>query len=45
MKEKNRLATEHEERKRLEPGYGAYESETRLHAVSAALLEALGICY
>jgi large subunit ribosomal protein L47 len=34
MKERNRLSTESVERQRLEPGYGQYEADTRLKAVS-----------
>lgn len=34
MKERNRLATEQVERARLKPGYGQYEADERLRAVS-----------
>lgn len=40
MKERNRLATERVERERLKPGYGQYEADERLRAVSD---EAFGI--
>jgi hypothetical protein len=42
MKEKNRLATENVERQRLEPGYGQYEADMRLRAVSAGAIEGTG---
>jgi hypothetical protein len=38
MKEKNRLATENVERQRLEPGYGQYEADMRLKAVSVGIV-------
>ena len=34
MRERNRLATEHEERKRIKPGYGEFEASQRDDTVS-----------
>jgi hypothetical protein len=41
MKEKNRIATENVERQRLEPGYGQYETDARLKAVSVGLVDSI----